>query len=88
MFGSAFKFLKEGMILTIRFDETEKPLNGELPKFVEVDVTYAEEGNKGKLVKTAEVEGGIKLQVPMFVASGDKIKVDTETGEYVERVMK
>ncbi len=88
IFGDAVRFLQEGMILKIRFDENEKPLNGELPKHVELNVTYAEEGNKGKLVKSAEVEGGIKLQVPMFVASGDKIKVDTETGEYVERVMK
>lgn len=88
IFGDAVRFLQEGMILKIRFDENEKPLNGELPKHVELNVTYAEEGNKGKLVKSAEVEGGIKLQVPMFVAGGDKIKVDTETGEYVERVMK
>ncbi|HWY10658.1 MAG TPA: elongation factor P [Bacteroidia bacterium] len=88
IFGDAIKFLQEGMLLKIRFDENEKPLNGELPKYVELVVTYAEEGNKGKLVKSAEAEGGIKLQVPMFVATGDKIKVDTETGEYVERVMK
>ena len=76
------------MILKIRFDENEKPLNGELPKYVELVVKYAEEGHKGKLVKTVEVEGGISIQVPMFVSSGDKLKIDTETGEYVERVMK
>ena len=86
IFGDAVRFLQEGMILKIRFDENEKPLNGELPKHVELNVTYAEEGNKGKLVKSAEVEGGIKLQVPMFVASGDKIKVDTRDSSYVEKV--
>jgi len=86
IFGEAIKYLKEEMILTIRFDENEKPLNGDLPKFVELTVTYAEEGNKNKLLKTAEVEGGITIQVPVFVVTGDKLKINTETNEYVERV--
>lgn len=88
IFADTIQFLQEGMILKIRFDENEKPLNGELPKYVELVVTYTEDGNKGKLVKPAEVEGGIKISVPMFVNIGDKLKIDTETGEYVERVMK
>ena len=88
IFGEPIKFLQEGMILKIRFDENEKPLNGELPKYVELLVKYAEDGHKGKLVKSVEVEGGISIQVPMFVASGDLLKIDTESGEYVERVMK
>ncbi len=88
LFADTIKFLKEGMVLTIRFDENEKPLNGELPKHVELVVTYTEEGSKGKLVKSAEVEGGITIQVPLFVAIGDKLKITTETGEYVERVGK
>ncbi len=86
LFSDSIQFLQEGMVLKIRFDENEKPLNGELPKYVELNVTYAEEGNKGKLLKTVEVEGGISLQVPLFVASGDKLRISTETGEYVERV--
>ena len=76
------------MILKIRFDENEKALSGELPKFVELTVTYTEEGNKGKLLKPAELEGGIAIQVPLFVSIGDKLKINTETNEYVERVMK
>jgi len=88
IFADTIQFLQEGMILKIRFDENEKPLNGELPKYVELTVTYTEDGNKGKLVKPAEVEGAIKISVPMFVNIGDKLKIDTETGEYVERVMK
>lgn len=88
IFADTIQFLKEGMILKIRFDENEKPLNGELPKYVELPVTYAEEGSKGKSVKSAEVEGGIKILVPLFVTTGDILKIDTETGEYVERVMK
>ncbi|MDI1353313.1 MAG: elongation factor P [bacterium] len=88
LFADAIKFLQEGMILTIRFDDNEKPLNGDLPKQVELLVTYTEEGNKGKLLKQAEVEGGISIQVPLFVNNGDRLRINTETGEYVERVMK
>lgn len=86
LFADTIQFLQEGMILMIRFDENEKPLNGELPKFVELTVTYTEEGTKGKLLKSAEVEGGINIQVPLFVGIGDKLKINTETSEYVERV--
>src|SRR5688572_12844573 len=86
LFADSIKFLKEGMILTIRFDENEKPLNGDLPKYVELDVTYSEDGNKSKMLKTVEVEGGISIQVPLFVSTGDKLRISTETGEYVERV--
>ncbi len=86
IFGEPIQFLQEGMVLTIRFDENEKPLNGDLPKYVELTVTYAEEGNKNKSVKKAEVEGGISVQVPIFVSTGDKLRIETETGEYVERV--
>lgn len=88
LFADAIKFLQEGMILKIRFDENEKALSGELPKFVELTVTYTEEGNKGKILKPAELEGGIAIQVPLFVSIGDKLKINTETNEYVERVMK
>jgi elongation factor P len=86
IFGDAIKFLQEGMILTIRFDDNEKPLNGDLPKYVELTVTYAEEGVKNKLLKMVEVEGGIAVQVPLFVNVGDKLRISSETGEYVERV--
>ena len=86
IFGEAIKFLQEGMILTIRFDENEKPLSGNLPKYAELVVTYTEEGVKGKLLKPAEVEGGIKIQVPLFVNIGDKLKISIDTSEYIERV--
>lgn len=86
IFGDAIKFLKEEMILTIRFDDNEKPLNGDLPKYVELEVTYTEEGVKGKLLKPAELEGGIKIAVPLFIEIGEKLRINTETGEYVERV--
>lgn len=88
LFANTIQFLQEGMILKIRFDENEKPLNGEIPKFVELKVLYTEDGNKSKLLKSAEFEGGIIIQVPLFISIGDKIKINTETSEYVERVMK
>ncbi|MCC6372131.1 MAG: elongation factor P [Bacteroidia bacterium] len=88
LFADSIQFLQEGMVLKIRFDENEKPLNGSLPPYVELAVTYTEDGVKGKPLKTAEVAGGIKIQVPVFVSNGDILKVNTETGEYVERVMK
>jgi len=86
LFADAIQFLKEGMVLTIRFDENQKPLNGDLPKHVELEVIYTEEGVKGKLLKPAEVEGGINILVPLFVNIGDKLRITTENGEYLERV--
>lgn len=86
LFQDTIQYLQEGMILTIRFDENEKPISGSLPKYTELVVTYTEEGVKGKLLKPAEVEGGIKLQVPLFVVIGDKLKINIENNEYVERV--
>lgn len=88
LFSDSIQFLQEGMVLKVRFDENEKPVLGLLPQYVELEVTYTEDGVKGKSLKMAEVEGGIKIQVPLFVNNGDKLKINTETMEYVERVMK
>jgi elongation factor P len=86
IFSESIKFLKEEMVLTIRFDENEKPLNGDLPKSVDLVVNYTEEGNKGKQLKLAELEGGISITVPLFINIGDKLRINTDTGEYIERV--
>src|ERR1700741_3010863 len=88
LFSDSIQFLQEGMVLKIRFDENDKPVLGLLPQYVELEVTYTKDGVKGKSLKMAEVEGGIKIQVPLFVNNGDKLKINTETMEYVERVMK
>ena len=88
IFGEAIQFLKEGMLLKIRFDENEKPLAGDLPKYVELETISSEIGVKGKLLKVAQVEGNINVQVPLFVEVGDVLKINTESGEYVERIMK
>ena len=86
LFADSIQFLQEGMILKIRFDENDKPLSGLLPQYVELEVTYTEEGVKGKSLKIAEMTGGVKIQVPIFIVIGDKLKINTETFEYVERV--
>ena len=86
LFADSIQFLQEGMVLKIRFDENEKPLSGLLPQYVELEVNYTEEGVKGKSLKIAEMAGGVKINVPIFIAIGDKLKINTETFEYVERV--
>lgn len=86
LFADSIQFLQEGMILKIRFDENDKPLSGLLPQYVELEVIYTEEGVKGKSLKVAEMTGGVKIQVPIFIVIGDKLKINTETFEYVERV--
>ncbi|HEX8547015.1 MAG TPA: elongation factor P [Cytophagaceae bacterium] len=90
LFGDSIKFLQESMIVQVKFDENEEAVYAEIPKHVELVVTYTENGIKGdtasKTLKPAEVEGGTTIQVPLFVQEGDKIKINTETSEYIERV--
>ena len=90
LFGDSLKFLQESMIVQVKFDDNEEPVYAEIPKHVELVVTYTENGIKGdtasKTLKPAEVEGGTIIQVPLFVQEGDKIKINTETSEYIERV--
>ena len=88
LFGPAVKFLKEGMNVIVSF-ESEEPIMAQIPNFVELEITYAEPAGKGDTssgaLKTATTENGIEIKVPLFVNQGDKIKVDTRTGEYIER---
>lgn len=87
--GDSIYFLQEGMeVILDKFEE--EILNVQLPNHVELEVTYTEPGLAGDTVgnttKPAEVESGYELQVPLFVKTGDKIRIDTRTGSYVERV--
>ncbi|MFW5891870.1 MAG: elongation factor P, partial [Bacteroidota bacterium] len=82
---------KEGQEVEIVFHaETETPMSCELPPFVELEVTYAEPGVKGdtatNTLKPATLETGATVNVPLFIEPGEKIKVDTRSGEYSERV--
>ena len=83
------QYLKDNMIVKIRsYKGTVFAV--EPPTFVELEVTYTEPGIKGATstgqTKPATVDTGATFQVPIFVEIGDKIRVDTRTGEYMERV--
>lgn len=70
--------------------ETETPMSVELPASVNLRVTYSEPGVKGdtatRAMKSATIETGATINVPLFVNEGDLIKIDAKTGNYVERV--
>jgi elongation factor P len=83
--------MNEGQEVEILINaETETPLTCELPPFVEVEVTYAEPGIRGDTAnspkKRVEVKPGAKIMVPLFIEQGQRIRVDTRTRDYVERV--
>ncbi|MDQ8005088.1 MAG: elongation factor P [Pedobacter sp.] len=89
LFGDGVKFLKEGMTVIVAF-ESEEPIMAQMPEKVELEITYTEPAVKGNTstsaLKYATVETGVEIRVPMFINQGDKVKVDTRTGDYVERV--
>lgn len=83
--------MKDGQEVDILFHaETETPLTCELPAYVELSITYTEPGIKGdtatNATKAATLETGAEIQVPLFINQDDKIKVDTRTHSYGERV--
>ena len=87
------ELLKEGLSVTIVYhDETETPIKVKLPQFIEAEITYTEPGVKGdtatNTLKPATIETGATVQVPLFIENGERIKVDTRTNTYVERVKK
>lgn len=85
----AIKYLRENDNATIRFYKG-KAFEVLAPNFVELEVTHTEPGIKGDTssgaTKPATVETGVTLNVPLFVNLGDKIRIDTRTGEYMSRV--
>jgi elongation factor P len=83
--------LREGMEVEVLFHATENyPLTLDLPQYVIMEVTYTEPGVRGdtatNVTKPATVESGAEVKVPIFINQGDKIKIDTKSGDYVERV--
>ncbi len=81
-------YMKENMRVTIKFFKGEA-FSVEPPNFVVLEVTETEPGFKGDTAtagnKPAIMETGAKIMVPLFVNTGDKIRIDTRTGEYMER---
>lgn len=87
--GDNWKYLKEGMVCSIVL-WNDNPITMTPPNHVELEVTYCEPGVKGdtatNVTKVAQFETGAEFTVPSFIKIGDVIKIDTRTGEYVERV--
>jgi elongation factor P len=89
--GDGKKFIKENMeVAVLLFDG--RPISVELPTFVELQVIKSDPGAKGdtatNVTKPATLETGYDINVPLFVNEGEMLKIDTRTGEYVERVKK
>ena len=85
------EFMKEGQIVEVVFDaDEENPLTCDLPSSVVLEIKYTEPGEKGNTAtnatKPATVETGANVNVPLFINEGDKIKIDTVKGTYLERV--
>lgn len=85
------QFLKDGQEVAVLINtETEQPMSVELPDKIVVMVTYSEPGMRGdtatRTLKPATIETGATVNVPLFVNEGELIRVNTKTGEYVERV--
>ena len=87
--GDKAKFLKDNLELTANFYKGEV-LNVNLPFFIEFNIIHTEPGIKGDTAKSgtkpAQIDTGANIQVPLFVNEGDRIRVDTRTSSYVERV--
>lgn len=89
LFGDKVNFIMDGAIVKVAF-ENEEVILAEPPTFVEVEITYTEPGVRGdtatNTLKQATVNTGAIINVPLFVEQGERIKVDTRTGTYVERI--
>jgi len=87
--GDALMYLEEGLPCELTFYDG-KAISVELPNSVDREVIYTEPAVKGdtsgKVMKPAKLATGYEVQVPLFVTTGDKIEIDTRTGEYKRRV--
>jgi elongation factor P len=85
------QFLKDGADVSVLINtETDLPMSVELPDKIVMKVTYSEPGMKGdtatRTLKAATIETGATVMVPLFVNEGELIRINTKTGDYVERV--
>lgn len=86
--SEGFKFVKENMVCIVSSFKG-KPFSVEAPNFVELVITETDPGFAGNTAtnatKPATVETGAEIKVPLFIEPGERIKIDTRTGEYLER---
>lgn len=89
LFGNGLQFMKEGNMVSVSFSG-DTPVSAKPPKSVDLEVTYTEPGVKGdtatNTLKPATLETGAEIRVPLFIETGEMIRVNPETGEYLERV--
>ena len=87
--GDALNYLEEGMACEVVF-YNEKPISVDIPQSLEREIEYTEPAvrgdTSGKVLKPAKLKTGFIVQVPLFCSTGDKIEIDTRTGEYRRRV--
>lgn len=87
--GDAARWITENMVVDVQTYEA-RPIGVEPPMHVELEVTHADPGVKGDTAtagtKPVTLETGAVIQAPLFVQTGDRVKVDTRTGEYITRV--
>jgi elongation factor P len=90
LLGDSVNFIKEGVTLIVAFENGTNPITAEPPAHVVLNVTYTEPGVAGdtatRTLKAATLETGAEVRVPLFINTGDNIKIKPTTGEYVERV--
>ena len=89
LLGDSVNYIKEGVTLLIAFEDGKDPITAEAPAHVVMEVQYTEPGVQGdtatRTLKAATLENGTEVKVPLFINTGDKIKIDTSTGAYIER---
>jgi elongation factor P len=90
LLGDSVKFIKEGVTILIAFENGTTPITAEAPSNVVMAIHYTEPGVQGdtatRTLKAATLENGTEIRVPLFINTGDNVKVDTRTGNYLERV--
>jgi elongation factor P len=90
LLGDSVSYIKEGVTLLIAFENGDRAITAEPPAHVVMEIQYTEPGLAGdtatRTLKPATLENGVEIRVPLFVNTGDKIKLDTSNGAYIERV--
>ncbi|MBI1932778.1 MAG: elongation factor P [Ignavibacteriales bacterium] len=90
LFDGGDKFLKEGEEIDLLMDDKEQIVTVEIPLFVQLKVIETEPGFRGNTatnaMKPAKLETGVTINVPLFIDQDDVLRVDTRTGEYMERI--